>query len=136
MQENLNMNENMTGNIDILFSNIENFTQKEGVLGKPVTQEGKTFIPVVSISVGFGGGNTANKNQSGDNTTGKDKWTSGTTVNMAGGALGLGARVTTDAIVVIDNGNVSMMTLGAAGTASSIIEKLPEMVKGMNQNQQ
>jgi uncharacterized spore protein YtfJ len=56
--------------------------------------------------------------------------------NMSGGALGLGAKVSTDAVIVIDKGNVSMMTLSAAGNASHIIDKIPEIVKEMNQNQQ
>lgn len=126
MEENLNLSQN----IDSLFSNIENFTQNEGVMGKPITQEGKTFIPIVTVSVGCGGGNTASKSQQGNSST-----TPGTG-NMAGGALGLGARVSTDAIIVIDNGNVSMMTLSAAGNATALIDKIPEMVKGMNQPQQ
>lgn len=33
--------------------------------------------------------------------------------NMSGGALGLGAKISTDAIIVIDKGNISMMTLSA-----------------------
>jgi len=34
--------------------------------------------------------------------------------NMSGGALGLGTKICTDAIIVIDKGNISMMTLSAA----------------------
>jgi uncharacterized spore protein YtfJ len=130
MEENLSLSQN----IDTLFSNIENFTQKEGILGKPISHEDKTFIPVVSVSVGCGGGNTATKGQQG-NTSGSQGMTSGLG-NMAGGALGLGARVSTDAIIVIDQGNVSMMTVSAAGNATQLIEKIPEMFKGMNSQQQ
>lgn len=130
MEENLSLSQN----IDTLFTNIEKFTQKEGVMGKPVTQEGKTFIPIVSVSVGCGGGNTASKNQQGNTST--SQGTGAGSGNMSGGALGLGARVSTDAIIVIDNGNVSMMTLSAAGNATALIDKIPEMVKGLNQQQQ
>lgn len=130
MEENLNLSQN----IDTLFSNIENFTQNEGIMGKPLTHEDKTFIPVVSVSVGCGGGNTASKNQQG-NTSASQGMGSGAG-NMSGGALGLGARVSTDAIIVIDKGNVSMMTLNATGNASQLIDKIPEMLKGINSNQQ
>lgn len=130
MEENLSLSQN----IDTLFSNIENFTQKEGILGKPISHEDKTFIPVVSVSVGCGGGNTATKSQQG-NTSSSQGMASGLG-NMAGGALGLGARVSTDAIIVIDQGNVSMMTVSAAGNATQLIEKIPEMFKGMNSQQQ
>lgn len=130
MEENLNLSQN----IDTLFSNIENFTQNEGIMGKPITHEDKTFIPVVSVSVGCGGGNTASKNNQGSTTVTQGM---GSGVgNMSGGALGLGARVSTDAIIVIDKGNVSMMTLNAAGNASQLIDKIPEMLKGMSPNQQ
>ncbi len=43
-------------NVDALFRSLENFTQNEGIIGKPVTQGEKTFLPVVSITVGYGGG--------------------------------------------------------------------------------
>jgi uncharacterized spore protein YtfJ len=123
----MDQNLNLTQNVDSLFANIENFTQTEGIIGKPVTHENKTFIPVVSVSIGYGGGNTGNKNQTGTTTN------QGTT--MSGGALGAGAKLTTDAIIVIDEGKVSMMTLNATANASQIMDKIPEVIKGMNQNQ-
>ena len=43
---------NLSQNIDTLFNNIEKYTKTEGVIGKAVTHEDKTFIPVVSVSVG------------------------------------------------------------------------------------
>jgi len=129
----MDQNLNLSQNIDTLFSNIEDFTQTQGVIGKPLTHQDKTFIPVVSISVGCGGGNTSSKSQQG-NTSANQGMGSGAG-NMAGGALGLGAKVSTDAIIVIDNGNVSMMTLSAAGNATQLIDKIPEIIKGMNQQQ-
>jgi len=124
---------NLSQNVDTLFSNIENFTHNEGVIGKPVTHLDKTFIPIVSVSVGCGGGNTSGKSQQGSTTATQGNNTGGG--NMSGGALGLGARVSTDAVIVIDKGNVSMMTISAVGNASQIIDKIPEIVKNMNQNQ-
>ncbi|HEY8889365.1 MAG TPA: spore germination protein GerW family protein [Clostridium sp.] len=124
---------NLSQNIDTLFSNIERFTKTEGVIGKPVTHEDKTFIPVISVSVGCGGGNTASKMPQGGNAPAQGM-ASG--ANMAGGALGLGAKITTDAIIVIDKGNISMMTMSATGNATQLLDKIPEMVKGMTQQQQ
>lgn len=54
---------------------------------------------------------------------------------MSGGALGLGAKVSTDAIIVIDKDKVSMMTLSAAGNATQLLDKIPEMIKGMGNQQ-
>jgi uncharacterized spore protein YtfJ len=129
MEQNLNLSQN----IDTLFSNIENFTKNEGVIGKPVTHEDKTFIPVVTISVGCGGGNTAGKSQQG--TASQSQGSGSGTGNMSGGALGLGAKVSTDAIIVIDKDKVSMMTLTAAGNATQLLDKIPEMIKGMSNQQ-
>jgi uncharacterized spore protein YtfJ len=122
---------NLSQNIDTLFNNIEKYTKTEGVIGKPVTHEDKTFIPVVSVSVGCGGGNTASKMPQG-NTPNNQQSSS----NMSGGALGLGAKISTDAIIVIDKSNISMMTLNAAGNATQLLDKIPEMVKGMTNQQQ
>ncbi len=62
----MDQNPNLTQNVDTLFSNLENFTQNEGLIGKPVTHGDKTFIPVVSVTLGYGSGNTANKTQQGN----------------------------------------------------------------------
>jgi uncharacterized spore protein YtfJ len=121
----------LTQNVDMLFSNLENFTQSEGVIGKPVTQGDKTFLPVVSVTLGYGSGNSANKSQqNGTNQAGA------TGANMAGGALGLGAKLTTEAVIVIDKDNVSLIQLSAAGSASQLIDKLPQMLSGIGLNKQ
>lgn len=124
---------NMVENVDTLFHSLENFTQKEGVIGKPVTQGNKTFMPVVSVTVGYGGGNASmGKGQSG---------TASGSSGMAGsagtgtGALGLGAKLSTDAIIIVDDQaqNVQVMPMSASG-ASQIAEKIPQILQGMNQN--
>jgi len=43
----------LNNNVDTLFKSLENFTQTEGIIGKAVTQGDKTFLPVVSITVGY-----------------------------------------------------------------------------------
>lgn len=118
----------MTENIDSLFHSLENFTQKEGVIGKAVTQNEKTFMPVVSITVGYGGGNMAmGKNQNAP-----------APADSGSGAMGLGAKLCTDAIIVIDSQqNVSMLPVNGAG--GQIAEKIPQIIssiKGGGQPQQ
>ena len=119
--------QNLTQNVDTLFANMENFTQKEGLIGKAVVNGDKTFLPVVSISIGYGGGDTQAKNQMGTNPTS----TSGMG-NMIGGALGLGAKLTTEAVIVIDKDTVSLAPIGASGNMSQMIDKIPEIVSNMN----
>lgn len=119
-------NTNLNQNVDTLFSNLENFTQNEGLIGKPITHENKTFIPVVSVTLGYGSGNTASKaGQSSSSAIG----------NMAGGALGIGAKLCTDAVIVIDKDNISMMPVNPTN-ASQLMDKIPQMFTGMGQNQQ
>jgi uncharacterized spore protein YtfJ len=60
---------NLVENVDNLFQSLENFTQKEGIIGKPVTQGDKTFLPVVSVTVGYGGGNASMKGQAGSSSS-------------------------------------------------------------------
>ena len=110
-------------NIDALFSNLEEFTRNESILGKPVTYEGKTLVPVISVMVGYGSGNTPSKNQQG--TTGAAGMAQGM------GALGLGARISTEAIVIIDNNNVSMLAINGKAN-QGLMDKLPQMLSSMN----
>ena len=112
---------NLTENVDTLFRSLENFTQKEGIIGKPVTQGDKTFLPVVSISLGYGSGNANMKGQSG--APGMNGTASGT------GALGLGAKLCTDAVIVIDNQNVSLLSMNS--NAGNIMDKIPQIISGI-----
>jgi uncharacterized spore protein YtfJ len=129
----MDVNTPLNQNVETLFSNLENFTQNEGVIGKPVTHGDKTFFPVVSLTLGYGSGNTANKNQQG-NTTATQGNIAGS-MNMSGGALGLGAKLNTEAIIVIDNDKVSMMQLSPVANATQLVDKIPQMLMGMQKQQ-
>lgn len=126
---------NMTENVDTLFHSLESFTQKEGVIGKPVTQGNKVLLPVVSVTVGYGGGNASmGKSQSGSSSS----FSSGSSMPSTGtGALGLGAKLSTDAIIIVDEQtqDVRMLPMSASG-ASQIADKIPQIIQGMNQNKQ
>lgn len=119
--EQLNINEN----VDAFFHSLESFTQNDGVIGKAVVKGNKTLMPVVSITIGYGGGN-APMAASGSNA-------SGTTP----GALGLGAKLNTEAVIVIDDQSqdISMLPMSTSGV-SQIAEKIPQILSGMNQNKQ
>jgi len=113
-------------NVDSLFRSLENFTQNEGIIGKPVTQGDKTFLPVVSITVGYGGGNASMGKNPQASSSGKTE--TGTE------ALGLGAKLCTDAVILIDNQNVSLLSMNS--NASNLMDKIPQMISGMGQNKQ
>lgn len=127
---------NLTQNVDALFSNLEGFTQSEGLIGKPVTHSDKTFLPVVSLTLGYGSGNSASKAQPGSSTTMSPGMNTMTGAgNMAGGALGLGAKLSTDAVIVIDKDNVSLLQLNGTA-AGQLMDKIPQIISGMTSKQQ
>jgi uncharacterized spore protein YtfJ len=132
------MDQNLSQNVETLFANLEDFTQNEGLIGKPVVSGDKTFIPVVSLTMGYGSGNSATKAQQGggQGNQSSSAGASGTVGNMAGGALGIGAKLCTDAVIVIDKDNVSLMQLNAATSASQLVEKIPQIISGMTQGKQ
>lgn len=122
---------NLTNNVDALFKSLEDFTQKEGIIGKPVTQGDKTFLPVVSITMGYGGGNANMKGQQGNASS----MGAGMSSNTGTGAMGLGAKLCTDAVIMIDGQNVSVLPMNAAGAATSLMDKIPQLISGMKQGQ-
>jgi uncharacterized spore protein YtfJ len=120
------MEQSITQYVDTLFNNMENFSQKDGLIGKPVTQGDKTFLPIMSITLGYGGGDTQSKNKTSVNNT--------TNVGggMLSGALGIGAKLSTDAIIVIDKDNVLMAPVGSPGNISQVINKIPQIISSMS----
>ncbi|AKL96514.1 hypothetical protein CACET_c30700 [Clostridium aceticum] len=127
----MDVNNTMEQNISALFSNIESFTQEEGTLGKPLSVENKTLVPVISVSIGYGGGNSSGKLTQDTASTSKGA------ANTGMDALGLGARISTDAILIVDQGNVSTISINSptSGAVSQLVNKLPQMM-GMGQNVQ
>ncbi len=132
----MDQNTSLTQNVDALFSNLEGFTQSEGLIGKPVTHSDKTFLPVVSLTLGYGSGNSASKSQPGSSSTISPGMNSMSGAgNMAGGALGLGAKLSTDAVIVIDKDNVSLLSLNSTA-AGQLMDKIPQIISGMTGKQQ
>lgn len=126
----MDINNTMEQNVSTLFSNIESFAQQEGTLGKPISVEDKTLIPVISVSIGYGGGNSSGKLTQGSTTTSQGS------ANTGMDALGLGARISTDAVLIVDQGNISAISINTtSGAMNQLMNKLPQMV-GMGQNAQ
>ena len=122
------MEQNLTQYVDTLFNNMKTFSQEDGLIGKPVIQGDKTFLPVISITLGYGGGDSQSQAGQGTAATGKGR--------MMGDALGVGAKLCTDAVIVIDQGTVSVAPIGAKGGMSQVIDKIPQMLGNMGGGQQ
>ncbi len=122
------MEQSLNQYVDTLFTNMETFSQKEGLIGKPVTQGDKTFLPVMSITLGYGGGDT---HSSKSKTASTSPAAAAVPSNMGGGALGVGAKLCADAVIVIDNNNVMLAPIAAPGGMNQVISKIPQIISSM-----
>lgn len=121
MSQNINFSQNM----DTIFSGLQDFVKTESVMGTPVVVEDKTLVPIVSVALGYGSATaSAKKTQANSNSSNDDP------------NVGLGARITTNAVVVIDKGSVSMLPINGKGNMGQLIDKIPEMVTNMAPNSQ
>lgn len=102
-------------NADALFSNLEKFLKTETVVGEPIKVGETTLIPLISVSFGCGtGGGTGNDPKG---------------MGGSGGGLGAGARVSPNAILVINkNEEVSLLPLKNKGSLGNLMDMVPEIV--------
>ena len=122
------MEQDLTQYVNTLFTNMKSFSQDDRLIGKPVTQGDKTFLPVISVTLGYGGGDSQNK---GRQNGGNNKIS-----GMMSDAVGVGAKLCTDAIIVIDKDNVMLAPVGAKGGISQLADKVPQILGSMSGGQQ
>jgi uncharacterized spore protein YtfJ len=113
-----NDNTNFQQNIDTLFSDLHQFIKTDTVLGTPTPVGDKTLIPLMSVTLGYG-------------STGMGK-SPNTNTSMSSG-IGLGARVSTNAVMVIDKNSVNMYPVGEKSNMGQIMEKVPQAIASMTQ---
>jgi len=116
--------------VDTLFANMKSFSQMDGLIGKPVVQGDKTFMPVISVMVGYGGGDTHTK---ANNTSASSANKQG---KMFSDAMGIGAKLCTDAIIVVDKDNVMLAPITGKGNMAQMIDKIPQIVSSMTSGTQ
>jgi len=101
-------------NVESLFNTtiteIERMLNTKTVVGEPITVEGNTLIPLVSVGFGFGAGG----GEKGDSGKGAD----------TGGGTGGGGGVKPVALIIINQDGVRVEPI-KSGTAS-VLEKLAE----------
>lgn len=90
------------------------------VVGKPIEAGGVTVVPVCKISIGYGSGGSdfAQKNQKPENP------------NAFGGGAGMGVNITPVSFLVINNGNVRVVSVEAPATTAveRVIDMVPDVV--------
>lgn len=97
---------------------IEKVLNTKTVVGEPITVEGTTIIPLISIGFGFGAGGGSGK--------GEVKQTS---EGIGGGATAGGAGVKPIAVLIIDKDGARIEPI--KGGMANVIEKLGETVPDM-----
>lgn len=104
-------------------SNIKATFDADSIIGTPVTAEdGTIVIPITRVSYGFGGGggDFAAKNNTADGT-------------FAGG-IGGGASIKAEAFLVINGGNVRLITMdGGSSPVDRIIDMVPGAISKVNE---
>ena len=99
--------------LDTVISKLQNLVNSKTVVGEPVEAAGKTLIPVIKVSIGFGAGGGE---QGGDKKQG------------TGGGGGAGAQITPVAFIVIDEDGVRLL-LVKPGKVDNILESLPDFIE-------
>ncbi|MCY6483841.1 spore germination protein GerW family protein [Clostridium aestuarii] len=117
-------------NVDTLFTDLQNLMKTESFMGAPVNVADKTLVPVISVTVGYGSGTSKKPPVTTNEGTG----------------LGLGAKIKTNAVVVINKDSVSMLPVNAKGNVNNLpndnnimttlVDKVPEMINNFKQGAQ
>jgi len=94
------------GNLKSILSNLEKMAGSKTVLGKPVTVGSITLVPVISLKVGLGSGHSES-------------------IRTGGG--GGGVNIEPRAVIVIQEGKVSIYSLHQKDTLSELAEAVPEL---------
>ena len=105
---------NIPENTEALFSSLEKFLKTETVVGEPIILGETTLIPLITVSFGCGtGGGSGNSPKDGEGS---------------GGGLGAGAKIAPTAILVIKNGEVTMLPVKGKYNLENLIEMVPELI--------
>lgn len=112
-------------NLDTLFQKLEKFLRTETVVGQPIIIGEATLVPIVSISFGCATG-------AGSGSGNDPKAGAGT---GAGSGLGSAAKISPAAVIVIKNGEVTLLPIRGKGGLESLMEKVPDIMDKVEQIQ-
>ena len=97
-----------------IMATLEKSLSTKQVFGEPLQIGGVLLVPVMDLTFGFGGGGGEGRNKNSEGGTG-------------GGGSG-GARLVPKAIIVIKDGEVSVLPTGKGGAVDKIIEAVPGLI--------
>lgn len=110
---------NVSGNVmDSMFEKLEKFLRTETVVGEPFQVGDITLVPIITVSFGIGGGEGTGKDNKGNDSPG------------TGG--GLGCKISPNAMLIIKNGEVSIIPLTSKGSLDKFFEMVPDIISKMD----
>jgi len=105
---------NLSQSFDSLFGKLENFVTTKTVVGDAITMGDVIILPLVDVSFGIGAG------------AGESIQTGGKSDGAGGGAAG--AKITPSAVLVINGGNVQLVSVKAQDSVSKLIDLAPGVI--------
>ncbi len=96
--------------LDTIFSKMEEFISSKTVVGEPIVMGETTLLPIIDVSVGVGVGEKNEKDCAG----------------------GMGAKITPSAILVINNGDVRLVSVKNQDAINRLIDMVPGAVSKLN----
>jgi uncharacterized spore protein YtfJ len=115
-------NTSFTQNVDTLFSDLQNLTKTDTVLGTPITVENKTIVPLMSVTLGYGSTGMGARKQMGGS------------FNSSSDGHGLGAKISTSGVLIIDKENVQLLSTNESSAVNQMMSKIPQALAGMGQS--
>lgn len=116
-------------NMDTVFTDLHNFAKSDSILGTPFPVGDKTLIPIMSVTLGYGGAEMPKKHQ----TSNTSNSVSASSNNSNSGVGGLGARISADAVIVVEKDSVNMLNVGE-NNMNQLMEKIPDALTNITQN--
>ena len=109
------------GLVKTTLGEIEKVLSTKTVVGEPITIEGKTIVPLISVGFGFGAGGGTGKGGEAAKQQGEG----------TGGGSGGGAGIKPVAVIIISEEGVSVEPIvgGVAGALEKVGESIPRMVE-------
>lgn len=108
---------NLTDNLKTIFQEMEDFLTTKAVVGEPIEVGAVTLIPVINVTFGMGTGG------------GTGEGAKINTGQKGGAGAGLGAKISPTAVIVIKEGDISVIPINGNAGLERIIEMVPDIVK-------
>ena len=110
---------NQDSSIETVFAKMENFVSTKTVVGEAITVGNVVLLPLIDVSFGVGAG-SGNANRS-------DK-----PGNDSAGAVGLGAKITPSAVIVVTDGTVQLVNVKNQESVNKLIDMVPGILSKLN----